>query len=108
MQLRLLELAEFQGRQHSGIDVRIQALLTSMPHSFHMQDTRNIARIVIELARRGVRLQPNTAIRPDRRWYWMGRYGEIIEDYFPPAPGVVTPNVVAPSPAGPAMAVAAS
>ncbi|KZV70484.1 hypothetical protein PENSPDRAFT_631673 [Peniophora sp. CONT] len=91
MQLRLLELAEFQGRQHSGID-----------------DTRNIARIVVELARRGVRLLPNTAIRPDRRWYWMGRYGQIIEDYFPPASAVVTPTMVAPAPAVPAMAVAAS
>ncbi|KAI0003272.1 ribonuclease H-like domain-containing protein [Russula compacta] len=63
-QLRFLKLAPFEGRQHSGID-----------------DTRNIVRIVIELARRGVRLVPNTSIRPDRRWPWMGRSGQILEQF---------------------------
>jgi len=63
-QLRFLELGPFEGRQHSGID-----------------DSRNIARIIIELARRGVRLVPNTPIQPGRRWPWMGRSGQILEQY---------------------------
>ncbi|KAI9566496.1 ribonuclease H-like domain-containing protein [Boletus coccyginus] len=61
-QLRALRLDPFQGRLHCGID-----------------DTRNIARIVIELARRGIRLEPNTPINPNRRWQWMGRPGEVLE-----------------------------
>jgi len=65
-QLAALSLPPFQGRQHSGID-----------------DTRNIARVLIELARRGVRLEPNLRIHPERRWYWMGTQpGEIYEEYF--------------------------
>ncbi|KAI9433979.1 ribonuclease H-like domain-containing protein [Lactarius indigo] len=63
-QLRFLDLAPFEGRQHSGID-----------------DSRNIARIVVELARRGIRLVPNTPIRPERRWPWMGKSGQILEQY---------------------------
>ncbi|KAI9508487.1 ribonuclease H-like domain-containing protein [Russula earlei] len=63
-QLRFLDLAPFEGRQHSGID-----------------DSRNIARIVVDLARRGVRLVPNTPIQPGRRWPWMGRSGRILEQY---------------------------
>ncbi|TCD66457.1 hypothetical protein EIP91_001337 [Steccherinum ochraceum] len=56
------------------------------------QDTRNVARIVIELARRGVRLRPNTPINPNRRWPWMGRYGKVLEHYvlypaYPSSPG---------------------
>ncbi|KAF8590520.1 hypothetical protein K439DRAFT_1403650 [Ramaria rubella] len=66
-QLSVLSLPPFQGRQHSGID-----------------DTRNIARILTELARRGIRLEPNLRIRPGKRWYWMGtQIGEIYEEYFP-------------------------
>ncbi|KIJ17351.1 hypothetical protein PAXINDRAFT_168043 [Paxillus involutus ATCC 200175] len=61
-QLGALGLGPFQGRVHSGID-----------------DTRNIARIMIELARRGIRLEPNTSINPNRRWQWMGRPGEVLE-----------------------------
>jgi hypothetical protein len=49
--------------------------------SFHHQDSRNIARVIIELARRGVRLMPNTQIRPGRRWPWMGKSGQILEQY---------------------------
>ncbi|KZS98952.1 hypothetical protein SISNIDRAFT_403605 [Sistotremastrum niveocremeum HHB9708] len=65
-QLKALSLAPFEGRQHSGID-----------------DTRNIARIVTELARRGVRLEPNLYINPGRRWNWMGsRRGEVLEDFL--------------------------
>lgn len=63
-QLYALGLTPFEGRQHSGID-----------------DTRNIARIVIELARRGVQLVPNTAINPNRRWPWMGKHGKILDGY---------------------------
>ncbi|KAJ6623415.1 ribonuclease H-like domain-containing protein [Mycena sp. CBHHK59/15] len=65
-QLSALGLSPFQGRQHSGID-----------------DTRNLARIVTELALKGVRLQPNTSINPRRRWFWMGKPGEILEDHVP-------------------------
>lgn len=63
-QLRILGLDSFQGRQHSGID-----------------DTRNITRIIIELARRGVKLKPNTAINPKRRWPWMGKRGKVLDGY---------------------------
>ncbi|KAI8998834.1 ribonuclease H-like domain-containing protein [Trametes punicea] len=65
-QLHALGLEPFEGRQHSGID-----------------DTRNIARLVIELARRGWKLQPNTSINPNRRWPWMGRRGRVLEEYYP-------------------------
>ncbi|KAH9977207.1 ribonuclease H-like domain-containing protein [Lactifluus volemus] len=63
-QLRFLDLAPFEGRQHCGLD-----------------DSRNVARIIIELARRGVRLVPNTPIQPGRRWPWMGKPGQILEQY---------------------------
>jgi 3'-5' exoribonuclease 1 len=62
-QLKVLGLPAFEGRQHSGID-----------------DTRNIAKIVIELGQRDVRLVPNTKINPRRRWPWMGKSGQILED----------------------------
>ncbi|CAL1704142.1 unnamed protein product [Somion occarium] len=80
-QLHLLGLAPFEGRQHCGID-----------------DTRNVARIIVELARRGMRLRPNTPINPNRRWPWMGRYGKILEDYvvYPAYPAFqpqVSPNL---------------
>jgi len=68
-QLRFLDLAPFEGRQHCGID-----------------DSRNISRIIIELARRGVRLVPNTPIHPGRRWPWMGRSGRILEQYLSTPP----------------------
>ncbi|OCH95630.1 hypothetical protein OBBRIDRAFT_809778 [Obba rivulosa] len=64
-QLQVLDLPPFEGRQHSGID-----------------DTRNITRIVIEIARRGMVLRPNTAINPNRRWPWMGKLGRMREEYY--------------------------
>ncbi|TFK42902.1 ribonuclease H-like domain-containing protein [Crucibulum laeve] len=64
-QLKALGLPSFEGRQHSGID-----------------DTRNIAKIITELARRGLCLQPNTAIYPGRRWQWMGKRGQILEEHL--------------------------
>jgi len=65
-QLNVLSLAPFKGRQHSGID-----------------DSRNIARIVTELARIGTSLESNVNIDPGRRWYWMGAHlGEIWEEYL--------------------------
>ncbi|KAH9842902.1 ribonuclease H-like domain-containing protein [Rhodofomes roseus] len=64
-QLASLGLAPFQGRQHSGID-----------------DTRNIARILAELPKRGVKLEPNIHINPRKRWPWMGKRGKILEDYI--------------------------
>ncbi|TFK72521.1 hypothetical protein BDN72DRAFT_869441 [Pluteus cervinus] len=66
-QLEVLGLPVFEGRQHCGID-----------------DTRNLAKIVTELARRGVCLLPNTAIEPYRRWQWMGKRGQILEEYCNP------------------------
>lgn len=68
-QLAALELEPFQGRQHSGID-----------------DTRNIARVVAELGRRGVRLEANTRIHQGRTWPWMGKTnsGEIREEFCGP------------------------
>ncbi|EIW60579.1 uncharacterized protein TRAVEDRAFT_19224 [Trametes versicolor FP-101664 SS1] len=65
-QLHALGLEPFEGRPHSGID-----------------DTRNIARLVVELARRGWKLEPNTPINPNRRWPWMGKRGRILEEYYP-------------------------
>jgi len=70
-QLKALGLPEFEGRQHSGID-----------------DCRNISRVMIELARRGITLVPNTAIYPDKRWHWMGRNGQILEWCEPSAYGL--------------------
>ncbi|TFK90933.1 hypothetical protein K466DRAFT_573941 [Polyporus arcularius HHB13444] len=64
-QLHALGLEPFEGRQHSGID-----------------DTRNICRLVVELARRGWKLQPNTSINPNRRWPWMGKRGKVLEEYY--------------------------
>ncbi|KAJ7694148.1 ribonuclease H-like domain-containing protein [Mycena rosella] len=65
-QLSVLGLPPFQGRQHSGID-----------------DTRNLARILTQLAVDGVQLQPNTSINPRRRWFWMGKAGQILEENLP-------------------------
>ncbi|KAF7791248.1 hypothetical protein EIP86_002262 [Pleurotus ostreatoroseus] len=67
-QLHVLGLGLFEGRQHCGMD-----------------DTRNVARIVVELARRGMPLRPNTSINPNRRWPWMGRNGKILEELVAPA-----------------------
>ncbi|QRW15279.1 3'-5' exonuclease [Ceratobasidium sp. AG-Ba] len=81
----------FEGRQHCGMD-----------------DTRNIARILTELGKREVRIEQNTQIQPRKRWYWMGRDGEVKFDdaaYLnarafnssPYAPSASTPPSVAPS-----------
>ncbi|KAG6889726.1 hypothetical protein C0995_015024 [Termitomyces sp. Mi166 len=64
-QLKILSLSGFEGRQHSGID-----------------DSRNIARVVAELARKGISLHPNTVIHPNRRWQWMGKHGQILDGYW--------------------------
>jgi len=59
-QLEVLGLPPFKGREHCGID-----------------DTRNITRIIAELARRGMVLKPNTVFDPHRRWSWMGADGTV-------------------------------
>ncbi|KAF4576804.1 hypothetical protein EYR40_001049 [Pleurotus pulmonarius] len=64
LQLEALGLPPFEGRQHCG-----------------MHDARNVARIVTELARKGIRLQPNTPVHPHRRWVWMGHSGQILDLY---------------------------
>ena len=45
-----------------------------------VKDARNIARIVAELARRDVCLEPNCVVDSRRRWHWMGKRGKILED----------------------------
>lgn len=65
----------FEGREHSGIDV---SMCRWMGHIFkRIQDARNIARIVIELAARGVDLKENLDISSTRRYSWMGPNGTI-------------------------------
>ncbi|TFY81962.1 hypothetical protein EWM64_g2045 [Hericium alpestre] len=64
------------------MDVRkAVGILSGLPQIQTKKDSRNIARIVIELARRGICLQPNTFIHPGRRWAWMGKHGQILEEY---------------------------
>ncbi|TFK26422.1 hypothetical protein FA15DRAFT_588508 [Coprinopsis marcescibilis] len=63
-QLEELGLPMFEGRQHSGID-----------------DTRNITRILAELGRRGVPILPNTTVEQNKRWPWMGKRGQVLEEY---------------------------
>lgn len=46
-----------------------------------IQDTRNIAKIVTELGKRGVSLKPNTPIKPNRKWIWMGKRGQVLEQF---------------------------
>ncbi|KAJ9094464.1 hypothetical protein QFC21_006003 [Naganishia friedmannii] len=60
-QLGALDLGEFQGQQHSGID-----------------DAKNIARVVIELARRNVLLDVNEKPYQPQRFNWMGRPGQVF------------------------------
>lgn len=84
-QLKTLGLPEFEGRQHSGIDVSgvFRFLPKASSYACEItQDSRNIAKIVAELAQRGVSLYPNTAIHPNRRWHWMGKSGQVLEECF--------------------------
>ena len=93
-QLHALGLEPFEGRQHSGIDVSrssrptLRALPAVAPADrtavlcSTRQDTRNISRLVVELARRGWKLEPNTPINPNRRWPWMGKRGKVLEEYY--------------------------
>ncbi|KAJ7063100.1 ribonuclease H-like domain-containing protein, partial [Mycena amicta] len=62
-QLTALGLAPFLGRQHRGVD-----------------DARNLGRILQQLAVEHVQLQPNTKVNLRRRWPWMGKAGQILED----------------------------
>lgn len=62
--LSALSLSAFEGRQHAGLD-----------------DARNIARLLCELARRKAVLEPN--VRLDRanegkRWAWMGQSRGVV------------------------------
>ncbi|CAE6524724.1 unnamed protein product [Rhizoctonia solani] len=61
-QLHALGL-QFEGRQHCGMD-----------------DARNVARILVELGKREIRLEPNTVIHPRKRWSWMARDGQVHFD----------------------------
>ncbi|KAJ9127558.1 hypothetical protein QFC24_000967 [Naganishia onofrii] len=60
-QLAALDLGEFQGQQHSGID-----------------DAMNIARVVIELAKRNVLLDINEKPYQPQRFDWMGKPGQVF------------------------------
>lgn len=60
-QLALLDLYPFQGMKHCGMD-----------------DARNIARILKELAHRGLILSANTQMSFKKRWWWMGRKGVVL------------------------------
>ncbi|KAG7562199.1 hypothetical protein FFLO_02384 [Filobasidium floriforme] len=66
-QLEALNMGKFQGRQHSGID-----------------DATNVARILIELARRDVLLEMNDNLPPatnPKRYNWMGeKPGQVYWD----------------------------
>ncbi|KAF7295112.1 Exonuclease domain-containing protein [Mycena indigotica] len=64
-QLKTLGLEPFIGRQHSGAD-----------------DARNLGRILTELAVEGVQLRPNTSVNLRRRWPWMGKFGQVLEDHI--------------------------
>ncbi|SCV69428.1 BQ2448_2448 [Microbotryum intermedium] len=63
--LSALCLPPFVGHLHSGLD-----------------DARNLSRILIELARRGVGLEPNLTVPymqgREKRWDWMGRGGTVV------------------------------
>ncbi|KAJ3556641.1 hypothetical protein NM688_g1912 [Phlebia brevispora] len=87
-QLHLLGLGSFEGRQHCGMDVCIlisKRFFHLILSTFYLEDTRNVARIVTELARRGMALRPNTSINPHRRWPWMGKNGKVLEEFVLPA-----------------------
>ncbi|WVF68444.1 hypothetical protein IAT40_003210 [Kwoniella sp. CBS 6097] len=64
-----LDLGEFEGRQHSGLD-----------------DATNIARILIALSEKNVVIEANGIIQPissGRRYPWMGKKGEVLwEDWM--------------------------
>ena len=64
--LAALDLGPFEGRLHSGLC-----------------DTRNAARILVELARRGVLLLPNRTVPEggrgrEKHWGWMGKDGQAV------------------------------
>ncbi|EMD38612.1 hypothetical protein CERSUDRAFT_123180 [Gelatoporia subvermispora B] len=59
-QLEVLGLGKFDGRKHCGID-----------------DTRNLARILAELARLGIVLKPNLPFNLSKTWDWMGADGRV-------------------------------
>lgn len=53
------------------------------------QDARNIARIVVELARTPIRLEANTFIHPNRKWWWMTKDGTVdFPEYVAPYSGI--------------------
>lgn len=66
-------------RQYSISHVTLPCWYSFSHCHFLPQDTRNIARVMTELARRGVRLEPKTSINPNRRWNWMGKSGVVLE-----------------------------
>jgi hypothetical protein len=73
---------EFQGREHSGIDVRKPSFRAGFIRILILsQDSRNIARILAELSVRGVPLKPNLDVNSTRRFSWMGPNGTIIRNF---------------------------
>ena len=59
----------------------ISLIVTCILMLFFSQDTRNIAKIVTELSKRGAVLRPNTQIKPGRKWIWMGKSGQVLEQF---------------------------
>jgi 3'-5' exoribonuclease 1 len=61
--LRALGLPGFEGRQHCGLD-----------------DARNSARVLREIARRGYKLHDNRKLKTsaEKRWDWMAGNGKVI------------------------------
>ena len=90
-QLEALNMGKFQGRQHSGIDVSL-GYAPSRARSYTdcfllggcIQDATNVARILIELARRDVLLEMNDNLPPatnPKRYNWMGeKPGQVYWD----------------------------
>jgi 3'-5' exoribonuclease 1 len=46
------------------------------------KDTRNICRILTALAAKEHKLMPNSTINFKRRWPWMGRRGQVLEEHI--------------------------
>ncbi|KAF9521063.1 hypothetical protein BS47DRAFT_1357014 [Hydnum rufescens UP504] len=64
-----------------SLNVPLQLRALSLPP--FIGDARNIARILIELGKIPLRLEPNTYIHPHRKWWWMTNNGEVA---FPTGP----------------------
>lgn len=90
--LEMLQLGEFEGRRHSGLDVsglklalgqQINLLLRERDYGplIRIQDAGNVARILIALAEKNVLVEPNGRLhhhKNARKWPWMGEPGVVV------------------------------